>query len=68
MNSWNEPDTGPGNSGPPSARSSRTRCVAAPTVAPVFTGGLGPMPGLDLASDRALHDAVDEGVDLDRLR
>jgi hypothetical protein len=35
---------------------------------PVFSGGSGPRPGLDLTSNRALHEALDEGVELDRLR
>lgn len=33
-----------------------------PTV-PVFRGGTGPRPGIDLTSNRALHEALDEGVD-----
>ncbi len=35
---------------------------------PVFRGGTGPRPGIDLASNRALHEALDDGVALDRLR
>lgn len=35
---------------------------------PVFREGTGPRPGIDLASNRALHEALDDGVDLDRLR
>ncbi|GAA5157398.1 ribbon-helix-helix protein, CopG family [Pseudonocardia eucalypti] len=35
---------------------------------PVFRGGTGPKPGLDLASNRALHEALDEGLDLDSRR
>lgn len=35
---------------------------------PVFSGGDGPRPGLDLTSTRALHEALDEGVSLDRRR
>jgi len=38
-----------------------------PTI-PVFTGGDGPRPGLDLTSNRSLHEALDEGVPLDRRR
>jgi hypothetical protein len=34
---------------------------------PVFRGGSGPRPGLDLASNRALHEALDEGLGLDDL-
>lgn len=33
--------------------------VEAPSV-PVFTGGTGPRPGIDLTSNRALHEALDE--------
>ena len=39
----------------------------APPV-PVFRGGTGPRPGLDLTSNRALHEALDDGVGLDSLR
>jgi hypothetical protein len=39
----------------------------APPV-PVFRGGTGPRPGLDLTSNRALHEALDDGVELDDLR
>lgn len=35
---------------------------------PVFRGGTGPRPGLDLTSNRALHEALDEGRDLSELR
>ncbi len=35
---------------------------------PVFTGGTGPRPGLDLTSNRALYEALDEELDLDRRR
>ncbi len=35
---------------------------------PVFTSGTGPRPGLDLSSSRTLHEALDEGVGLDRRR
>jgi len=35
---------------------------------PVFSGGDGPRPGLDLTSNRSLHEALDEGVPLDRRR
>lgn len=35
---------------------------------PVFTGGDGPRPGIDLNSNRTLHEALDGGVDLDRRR
>lgn len=35
---------------------------------PVFRGGTGPRPGIDLTSNQALHEAVDDGVALDRCR
>ena len=35
---------------------------------PVFAAGTGPMPGVDLTSNRALHETLDEGVDLDARR
>jgi hypothetical protein len=41
--------------------------VQAPGV-PVFCGGGGPIPGIDLTSNRALREALDRGVDLDALR
>lgn len=37
-------------------------------LVPVFTGGTGPRPGVDLTSNRALHEALDEALDLDRRR
>ncbi len=39
----------------------------APEV-PVFRGGGGPVPGIDLTSNRALREALDEGAELDALR
>jgi Bacterial antitoxin of type II TA system, VapB len=39
----------------------------APAV-PVFRGGTGPRPGIDLTSSRALHEALDEGLELDDRR
>lgn len=44
-----------------------TAAATAPAV-PVFRGGSGPRPGIDLASNRAIHEALDEGLDLDRRR
>lgn len=35
---------------------------------PVFRGGTGPRPGVDLASNRALHEALDEGLPLEARR
>jgi len=32
---------------------------------PVFDGGTGPRPGIDLTSNRALHEVLDEGLDLE---
>jgi hypothetical protein len=37
-------------------------------VVPVFRGGTGPRPGIDLSSNRALLEALDEGVELDDRR
>jgi hypothetical protein len=39
----------------------------APAV-PVFRGGTGPRPGIDLRSNRALLEALDEDVDLNDRR
>jgi hypothetical protein len=39
----------------------------APTV-PVFRGGTGPRPGIDLTSNRALQEALDEDIELDDRR
>jgi hypothetical protein len=41
--------------------------VERPAV-PVFRGGTGPRPGIDLTSNRALHEALDEGLELDARR
>ncbi len=35
---------------------------------PVFRGGTGPRPGIDLSSNRALLEALDEDVELDDRR
>jgi len=35
---------------------------------PVFHGGTGPRPGIDLSSNRALLEALDDGADLDDRR
>jgi hypothetical protein len=35
---------------------------------PVFRAGTGPRPGVDLLSNRALHEVLDEGLELDRRR
>jgi Arc/MetJ family transcription regulator len=35
---------------------------------PVFRGGSGPQPGIDLTSNRALREALDRDVELDALR
>jgi hypothetical protein len=35
---------------------------------PVFHGGTGPRPGIDLTSNRALHEALDEGLEIDSRR
>lgn len=39
----------------------------APPV-PVFQGGTGPRPGIDLSSNRAMLEALDEGTELDDRR
>ena len=38
-----------------------------PTI-PVFTAGTGPRPGVDLTSNRALAEVLDEPLELDALR
>ncbi|CKH00411.1 ribbon-helix-helix protein, CopG family [Mycolicibacterium smegmatis] len=35
---------------------------------PVFTDGTGPRAGIDLRSARALHEVLDEGLDLNALK
>lgn len=35
---------------------------------PVFRGGTGPRPGIDLTSSRALHETLDQGLELDSRR
>jgi hypothetical protein len=35
---------------------------------PMFRGGGGPLPGVDLTSNRALRARLDEGAELDSLR
>ena len=37
-------------------------------IIPIFTGGSGPNPGLDLTSNRAMQEFLDEGLPLDKLR
>ncbi|MGH3929655.1 MAG: ribbon-helix-helix protein, CopG family [Pseudonocardiaceae bacterium] len=37
-------------------------------MVPVYRGGTGPRPGLDLTSNRALLEALDEGLELDARR
>jgi hypothetical protein len=39
-----------------------------PLEVPVFHGGGGPLPGIDLRSNRAVREALDDGVELDDLR
>ena len=39
-----------------------------PPEIPVFRGGTGPRPGIDLDSNRSLHETVDEGLPLEKLR
>lgn len=40
----------------------------APVKIPVFRGGTGPRPGVDLSSNRELAALLDEGLDLDQRR
>jgi len=35
-------------------------------VVPVFRGGTGPRPGIDLSSNAALHEALDDGLTLEQ--
>jgi hypothetical protein len=37
-------------------------------VVPVFDGREGPRPGIDLTSNRALQEALDDGLELDARR
>jgi hypothetical protein len=37
-------------------------------VVPVFRGGTGPRPGIDLTSNRGLLEILDDGVELDDRR
>lgn len=39
-----------------------------PVDVPVFRGGGGPLPGIDLTSNRAMREALDQGVEIDALR
>lgn len=42
--------------------------AADPPRVPVFRGGTGARPGVDLTSNRALHEVLDEGLGLDARR
>lgn len=44
------------------------RDAAERPAVPTFTGGTGPHPGVDLTSNRALAELLDDGVELDRRR
>jgi hypothetical protein len=35
---------------------------------PIFRGGTGPAPGLDLTSNRAIYEFLDDGLELDKRR
>jgi hypothetical protein len=39
-----------------------------PVEVPVFRGGGGALPGVDLTSNRAMREVLDHGVELDALR
>lgn len=45
-----------------------TRTGEARPPVPVFRDGNGPRPGVDLRSNAALHEALDEGVPLEHRR
>ena len=45
----------------------RHRVAERPTV-PIFTEGSGPRPGVDVSSNRAIHDALDEDAPLEVMR
>ncbi|MCA1711306.1 MAG: antitoxin [Actinobacteria bacterium] len=47
--------------------SEQGRSVVTPEI-PVFVGGTGPRPGLDVTSNRALVQELDQDVPLDKLR
>lgn len=47
---------------------SETAQPSAALPVPVFRGGTGPRPGIDLSSNRALTEALDEGVGLEQRR
>lgn len=40
----------------------------APPAIPIFSRGTGPRPGLDLTSNQALHEILDEASELDHRR
>lgn len=40
------------------------KSTARPPEVPIFRGGTGPRAGVDLSSNRALHEALDESLDL----
>ncbi|MGL4744192.1 MAG: CopG family transcriptional regulator [Phycicoccus sp.] len=42
--------------------------VADPPAIPVFRGGRGVRPGVDLSSNRSIQELLDDGVEVDRLR
>ncbi len=50
------------------AEMARSHPLAAGPAVPVFRGGTGPRPGIDLTSNRALHEVLDETLDLDHRR
>ncbi len=41
---------------------------AKPVEVPVFRGGDGPLPGVDLRSNRAMREVLDRGAGTDELR
>ena len=49
------------------ARRSESESVPRPAV-PVFRGGGGVRPGVDISSNRALYEALDDGRPIEQLR
>ncbi len=47
---------------------SRPAETSRPVEVPVFHGGDGPLPGIDLRSNRGLRTRLDDGIELNGLR
>ena len=50
------------------AELARPAAAASRPVVPVFTGGNGVRPGVDMTSNRAIQEALDEGTPFENLR